>query len=71
VTGLADLGVRLAIDLAAVVALAYGLYYRRHGRRDLVTVYAAFNVGVFLVVTAITRGQIAVAWASGSSPCWR
>jgi hypothetical protein len=65
VTGLADLGVRLAIDLVAIVALAYGLYYRRHGRRDLVTVYAAFNVGVFLVVTAITRGEIAVAVGFG------
>lgn len=64
-TGRADLGARLAIDLAAIVALAYGLYYRRHGRRDLVTVYAAFNVGVFLVVTAITLGEIAVAVGFG------
>jgi hypothetical protein len=60
-----DLGVRLLIDLLAIGILAYGLYYRRHGRRDLFTVYSAFNVGVFLVVTAITVGEIAVAVGFG------
>lgn len=65
VIDLADLAVRLGIDLVAIVALAYGLYYRRHGRRDLLTVYSAFNVGVFLVVTAITIGEIAVAVGFG------
>jgi hypothetical protein len=60
-----DLAVRLLIDLLAIGVLAYGLYYRRHGRRDLFTVYSAFNVGVFLVVTAITVGEIAVAVGFG------
>ena len=60
-----DLAIRLLIDLVAIGALVYGLYYRRHGRRDLVTVYSAFNVGVFLVVTAITLGEIAVAVGFG------
>lgn len=62
---LLDLGLRLGIDLVALVALAYGLYYRRHGRRDLLTVYSAFNVGVFVVVTAISVGEIAVAVGFG------
>ncbi len=61
----ADLALRLLIDLVAVAALAYGLYYRRHRRRDLLTVYVAFNVGVFIVVTAISLGQIAVAVGFG------
>jgi len=60
-----ELAVRLLIDLLAITALAYGLYYRRHRRRDLLTVYAAFNVGVFIVVTAISVGQIAVAVGFG------
>jgi hypothetical protein len=60
-----DLAVRLLIDVLAIGVLAYGLYYRRHGRRDLFTVYSAFNVGVFLVVTAITVGEIAVAVGFG------
>ena len=60
-----DLAVRLLIDLLAIGVLAYGLYYRRHGRRDLFTVYSAFNVGVFLIVTAITVGEIAVAVGFG------
>lgn len=61
----ADLGVRLAIDLLAIAALAYGLYYRRHRRRELLTVYASFNIGVFIVATAISLGQIAVAVGFG------
>lgn len=62
---LADLSLRLLIDLVAVTALAYGLYYRRHRRRELLTVYTAFNVGVFIVVTAISVGEIAVAVGFG------
>jgi hypothetical protein len=60
-----ELGVRLAIDLLAIAALAYGLYYRRHRRRELLTVYVSFNIGVFIVVTAISLGQIAVAVGFG------
>jgi len=59
------LGARLLIDLAALAALAVGLYHRRHGRRDLVTVYVAFNVGVFVVVTAIGLGSVALAVGFG------
>lgn len=62
---MADLSIRLVLDLLAITTLAYGLYYRRHRRRDLLTVYAAFNVGVFIVVTAISVGQIAVAVGFG------
>jgi hypothetical protein len=62
---LGDLGIRLAIDLVALAVLAYGLYYRRHRRRELLTVYTAFNVGVFIVVTAISVAEIAVAVGFG------
>lgn len=43
-----------AIDLVAMLLVAYFLYYRRHGRRDLLMAYIAFNVGVFLVMTVIS-----------------
>lgn len=62
---LGGISLRLLIDLVAIAALAVGLYYRRHRRRDLVTVYTAFNVGVFIVVIAISVGQIAVAVGFG------
>ena len=38
--------------------LAYGIYYRRHGRRDLVVIYAMFNVGLFLALVAISSGNV-------------
>jgi hypothetical protein len=47
----------LAIDLVAIVALAYGVYYRRHHRRDLVLAYVCFNVGLFVVVMVLTLVQ--------------
>lgn len=59
------LAIRLVIDVCAIAALAYGLYYRRHRRRELLTVYAAFNVGVFIVITAISVGEIGVAVGFG------
>jgi hypothetical protein len=42
----------VAADLVAIAVLAYGLYFRRYYRRDLMVAYVALNVGV-LVVTAI------------------
>jgi uncharacterized protein DUF4956 len=53
-----DILERLAIDLVAVAVLAYGIYYRRHRRRDLVVIYAMFNVGLFLALVVISTGNI-------------
>jgi hypothetical protein len=44
----------LGIDLAAVLVLAYAVYFRRHRRRDLLMAYVCFNVALFAVVTALT-----------------
>ena len=57
---LGDLALRLAIDLAAIAALVYGLFHPRHGRMDLVVVYALFNVGVFLALSAIAAGELSM-----------
>jgi hypothetical protein len=51
---------RLAIDVIAIGALAFGLYYRRHGRSDLVVIYAMFNVGLFLALIVISSGNVSV-----------
>ncbi|GAA0604517.1 DUF4956 domain-containing protein [Kribbella sandramycini] len=48
-TGLA---IALPADLLAVGLLAYGIYFRRYHRRDLLLAYVALNVGV-LAVTAM------------------
>ncbi len=43
-------------DLLAVALLAYGTYFRRYHRRDLLLAYVALNVGV-LAVTAMLAGS--------------
>ena len=52
----------LAIDLVAIVVLAYVVYFRRHRRRDLMMAYVCFNVALFAVVTTLTSAS-----ASGST----
>jgi Domain of unknown function (DUF4956) len=60
VIDLADLALRLAIDLVAIAALVYGLFHPRHRRMDLVVVYALFNVGVFLALSVIVAGELSM-----------
>lgn len=43
----------LALNLVAITILAYGLYFRRHRRRDLMLGYVAFNVCLFSVAAAL------------------
>jgi Domain of unknown function (DUF4956) len=57
-TDLGDVILRLALDAAAIAALAYGIYFPRHRRMDLVVVYALFNLGLFLAIVVITRGEV-------------
>lgn len=40
----------LGIDLVGVLALAVGLYYRRHHRGDLVAAFVSINVGLFITM---------------------
>ncbi|MET7338602.1 DUF4956 domain-containing protein [Nonomuraea sp. NPDC005650] len=53
------------MDLVSIVALAYGLYYRRHHRRDLLFAYVALNVGIFAVVSLLLVQRVDVAVGFG------
>jgi hypothetical protein len=55
---LSDVFPRLALDAAGIAALVYGIYLPRHRRMDLVVVYALFNIGLFLAIVVITRGEV-------------
>lgn len=55
----------LAMDLAAIAILAYGLYFRRHHRRDLLFAYTALNVGVFAVVSLLLVQRVELAVGFG------
>jgi hypothetical protein len=51
---------RLGLDVVAIAALVYGLFYRRHRRMDLVVVYALFNVGLFVALLVIAGGELSM-----------
>jgi hypothetical protein len=55
-----ETALRLGIDALAIAVLAYAIYFRRHGRRDLVVVYAMLNVGLFLALVVMTAGELGV-----------
>jgi hypothetical protein len=57
---ISDLLARLGLDVLALAALAYGLFYPRHRRMDLVVVYALFNVGLFLALVVISQGKVSM-----------
>ncbi len=54
-----------AMDLAAIITLAYGLYFRRHHRRDLLFAYVALNVGIFAVVSLLLVQRVDLAVGFG------
>jgi hypothetical protein len=43
--------VHFAANIVALAIIAYGLYFRRHSRRDLLMTYVTINIGLFLVMT--------------------
>lgn len=45
-----------AADLVAISVLTFGVYYRRHFRRDLVLAYVALNVGIMAVAGVLAGG---------------
>lgn len=53
---MSGLGIAIPADLLAIALLAYGTYFRRYHRRDLLLAYVALNVGV-LAVTAMLAGS--------------
>jgi Domain of unknown function (DUF4956) len=55
----------LASDLAAIVLLAYGIYFRRYHRRDLLLAYVALNVGVLAVTTMLAGAQAGIGLGLG------
>jgi Domain of unknown function (DUF4956) len=55
---MSDVPLRLALDVASIAALIYGIYLPRYRRMDLVVVYGLFNLGLFLAIVVITRGEV-------------
>lgn len=54
-----------AVDLIAALILVFGLYYRRHRRRDLVVAFLGVNVGVLAVATVLGTAEVALGLGLG------
>lgn len=57
--------VAIVTDLAAIIVLAYALYFRRHQRRDLMLSYIALNVGVVAVTIALSSVEVGIGLGIG------
>ncbi|WP_082634010.1 DUF4956 domain-containing protein [Arthrobacter alpinus] len=55
----------IAADLVAITVMTFGMYLRRHRRRDLVVSYLAINVGVLAVATALSGSGAGVGLGLG------
>ena len=55
----------VGIDLAAAIVLSFGLYYRRHHRRDLVVAFLGVNVGVMAVAAVLGTAEVALGLGLG------
>lgn len=64
-TAVLELVARFAIDVAAMVTLVFGMYYRRYRDKELVTAAALFNVFAFAVLTILSNVQFSVAAGFG------
>ncbi|HWS58577.1 MAG TPA: DUF4956 domain-containing protein [Actinotalea sp.] len=55
----------VAADLVAITLLAYGSYFTRHGRRDMLLAYMGLNVGVLAVSTVLVGSAIGLGLGLG------
>lgn len=55
----------LGADLAAIALLTFGLYLRRHHRRDLVPAFIGVNIGVFAVAAVLGSTEVSLGLGLG------
>ena len=60
-----DFGARFGLDIAALAVVMWTVQRRHGGRRDLMSVVACFNIGLFVVLTAIASAASATAIGFG------
>jgi hypothetical protein len=57
--------IAFGMNVAAISALAYGLYFRRHQRRDLTLGFVGVNIGLFAVSAFTTTTTITIGFGIG------
>lgn len=61
----AELMARFGIDVAAMLVLLFGMYYRRYRDKELVTAAGMFNIFVFAVLTVLSSIEFSLAAGFG------
>jgi hypothetical protein len=61
----AALSLRFGLDLAAMLVLVFGLYYRRYRDKDLVTAASLFNIFAFGVLSILSSVEFSLAAGFG------
>lgn len=62
---LIELLARFGIDIAAMLLLVFGMYYRRYRDKELVTAAALFNIFVFAVLSVLSSVEFSLAAGFG------
>lgn len=57
--------VMIAADLIAIAVLAFGIYFARHRRRDLLVAFVVVNVGVLAVSVVLAGSSVALGLGLG------
>lgn len=60
-----NLWIALIANTAAIVTLVFGLYFRRHHRRDLALSYLALNFGVLAVTALLSQSEVGMGLGLG------
>lgn len=55
----------LLVDIVAISILAYGIYFRRHGKSELALAFVALNIGVFAAVALLANSEVGMGFAFG------
>jgi len=61
----AGFATNLGIDLVAILAMTYVLYFRRHWRSDLLLSYVALNMGIFITMSVLGSVRVDIAVGFG------
>ncbi|KUL33550.1 DUF4956 domain-containing protein [Streptomyces regalis] len=57
--------VLVAVDLAAISLLTFGVYFPRHHRRDLIAAFLGVNMGVLAVAITLTSASVGIGLGMG------
>jgi hypothetical protein len=55
----------VAVDLAAISLLVFGVYFPRHHRRDLLAAFLGVNVGVLAVAMTLSSASVGIGLGMG------